>query len=173
MSINRCFHCLDLGFTLAGRNVHRCWRMVGGVPHNEPNAAALIILNAVDRLPAAVVVSDHVVQLLAALAAATSSAPLQRDVILEKHFGYMTPSARLRRFHRVVEDLRGVWLLPVGSRKDPPSGYWIITDEADFKAWADKYRSAPLTQLTTLHHVAKRNFPVFARQLEIDFKEAA
>ena len=175
IKFERCFNCRDLGFIVRSQ-VMPCWRLGSGVRHNRPNAAADMIRRAAaNLLPAELVTlaNDHVMHLLAALANATSEAPLRRDDILEKHFGYVTPSARLRRFHYVVEDLRRVWLLPIGSRKDQPSGYWIVTDEADFKEWFERYRSAPLTQLTTLHHVARRNFPVFARQLEIDFKEAS
>ncbi len=57
----------------------------------------------------------------------------------------------------------------VGSRKQEPSGYWIITDLEDFKEWFDRVKAAPITQLTTIHRVAKANFPVFAEQIEMDF----
>ena len=76
----------------------------------------------------------------------------------------------------MIEDLRSEWLLPVGARKDDPSGYWIITDAADFAEWFTRSKSSPLTQLTTIHRVARRHFPTFAGQIELDFnqlKEAA
>ena len=97
----------------------------------------------------------------------TSERPCERDHLLDKHFSYA--NSRLRNLHSTVEELRRVWLLPVGSRKDAPSGYWIITELEDFAEWVERSKSAPITQLTTIHRVARANFPVFAEQFELDF----
>jgi hypothetical protein len=80
----------------------------------------------------------------------------------------MTPANQLRKFHAAIEELRRVWMLPIGSRKDSPAGYWIITDVKDFEEWINRSKSAPITQLTTIYKVAKRNFPIFAEQMELD-----
>ena len=97
----------------------------------------------------------------------SSESPCRRELIIESHFSYSVSA--LRNLHHVVEELRRVWLLPVGSRKDAPAGYWIISDLDDFAAWVARSKAAPITQLTTIHRVAKANFPVFAEQMELDF----
>jgi benzoyl-CoA reductase/2-hydroxyglutaryl-CoA dehydratase subunit BcrC/BadD/HgdB len=76
---------------------------------------------------------------------------------------------KLRKLHTIIENLRKVWLLPVGSRKNEPSGYWLITEFADFKDWVERAKSAPITQLSTIHKNARFNFPEFAEQLEFEF----
>ena len=97
----------------------------------------------------------------------TAERPCKRDWLIDKHFTFSASS--LRKFHDTIETLRKDWLLPVGSRKESPGGYWIITDAADFAAWFDRAKSAPITQLTTIYRNAKRNFPVFAEQMELEF----
>lgn len=74
-----------------------------------------------------------------------------------------------RKIKGYIETLRHDWLLPIGSRKSDPCGYWIITDLEDFKNWYSSVTQAPITLLSTIHKVAKHNFPVFAEQMELDF----
>lgn len=74
-----------------------------------------------------------------------------------------------RRTKKLIERLRYEWLLPIGSRKHDPVGYWIITDAADFTQWQREFRRSSITQLTTLHRVARANFPELAGQTKMDF----
>jgi hypothetical protein len=101
----------------------------------------------------------------------TTEKPCSRQKIFDVFYTdtNLTEANRLRKFHGIIEELRTVWLMPVGSRKPEPCGYWIITELEDFKAWYKGTTSAPITQLTTIHRVAKHNFPVFAEQIELDF----
>lgn len=165
----RCFHCGDLGFDVgADGTVSTCWRLRAGAAHNAPNAAAAMIERACRSLMIEkVAIDQHCFHVAKTLTQYAADRPCNRDWLIDAHFRH-TPS-RLRGLATVIERLRSVWLLPVGSRKDTPSGYWIITDADDFRAWVNRAKSAPVTQLTTIHRVAKRNFPVFADQLELDF----
>lgn len=164
-----CFACEDLGF-IPGKidAITGCWRNEAGAEHNAANAAARMIGRAVQMMPPGKIpVNAHTFSVAKALSRATSERPCNREEILKKYFGYTNNP--LRKFHYVIEELRKEWLLPVGSRKEAPSGYWIITSEADFKKWFERSNSAPITQLTTNYKVAKRNFPIFAEQMELEF----
>lgn len=165
----QCWQCRDTGIWITPTGMaSQCPRRQTGVPHNEPNDAARMLQRAVTRLTARrIVVNPHLFAIARDLTESTSLRPCERDRLIQKHFSYS--SSQLRHFHRAVEELRRIWLLPVGSRKDPPAGYWIITTLEDFKAWFERSKSAPITQLTTIHRVAKRNFPIFAEQMELEF----
>ena len=97
----------------------------------------------------------------------SSAEPCERTRLIDAHFNYAASS--LRNLHSAIEELRRVWFLPVGSRKDPPAGYWIISELDDFARWVERSKSAPITQLTTIHRVARANWPHFAEQLELEF----
>ena len=167
--VPRCFHCGDLGFDVDKFGVvSTCWRIPTGTPHNEANEAAKMIERACRSLMIEkVAIDQHVFHVAKTLTQYTTATPCNRDWLLDAHFQH-TPSS-LRNLASVIETLRKVWLMPIGSRKESPSGYWIIIDAEDFANWVTHAKAAPVTQLTTIHRVAKRNFPVFADQLELDF----
>lgn len=159
----RCYECADLGFTLEQGSTRLCWRRAAP-GHNPPNEAARMLSRAVDHLAVRkIVVDHHSFEMAKVLCQYTGDRPFDKGDVLATHL-----AQSLRSFHHIIEDLRKVWLLPVGSRKEPPAGYWIITDQADFAAWVQRAKTAPVTQLSTIHAVARRNFPVFAQQLELD-----
>ncbi|MGE3385075.1 MAG: hypothetical protein AB7L70_19285 [Pyrinomonadaceae bacterium] len=159
-----CFECSDLGFTVEQNAKRLCWRRhFDG--HAAANDAAGILERAVDRLMVRKIQIDHhAFEIAKVLTRYTTDRPFDKGDLLTAHL-----SMSLRSFQHIIEDLRKVWLLPVGSRKEPPSGYWIITDQTDFAEWVTRAKSAPITQLSTIHAVARRNFPVFAEQLELEF----
>lgn len=165
----RCFHCGDLGFVLGTDGlVSTCWRQRAGAPHNAPSAAALLIERAcrslmIEKLP----IDQHCFHVAKTLTQYATDRPCDRDWLIDAHFRHTRSS--LRSLASTIERLRSVWLMPIGSRKEEPSGYWIITDADDFAAWVTHAKAAPVTQLTTIHRVAKRNFPIFAEQMEFDF----
>jgi hypothetical protein len=163
----QCVCCRDLGIWLgpSGRPLI-CPQMQTGAVHNLPGPAASIVQRSIRRLGSRNV-NAHLFDLARHLTRATSEAPCERDEMLRKYFSYTV--SPLRKFHQTIEDLRSSWLLPVGSRKDAPAGYWIITDLADFKDWYERAKAAPITQLATIHRVARANFPVFAEQMEFEF----
>lgn len=161
----RCFECGDLGFVVEKNKRRRCWRLNVDPSHAQPNEAAGILLRAVDHLiNRGITIDHHCFEMAKLLTQYTSQRPFDKADLFTTH---LTQS--LRSFHHIIEDLRRVWLLPVGSRKEKPAGYWIITDADDFADWVKRAKSAPLTQLSTIHAVARRNFPVFAEQLELEF----
>lgn len=101
----------------------------------------------------------------------TSESPCDTRLLLDYLFAdtRMSHHERLRKLAHLVEDLRRVWLLPVGSRRTAPAGYWIITDLDDCMAWLRAASSAPKTQLATIWRSAKAAFPVLAGQGEFEF----
>lgn len=138
--------------------------------HPDPTPAGEMIQRAVVIAPKPI--NSRTFQIARTLAQFSSEKPCSRDELLELYFSYlpMTP-AQIRMLHHAIEELRREWLLPVGSRKDEPAGYWIMTDQDDFAAWFARSKAAPLTQLQTIHRVAKRNFPILAKQLELELKD--
>jgi hypothetical protein len=165
----RCFACGDLGVELDASGVPRtCWRMRAGAPHNELSPAARTVDRALTVLRIEKrTVDPHLLDVVRLLAQHSSLDPCRRDAIIERHFSF-SPSA-LRVFHTAVEHLRRVWLLPVASRKEPPAGYWISVDPDDFAAYIARAKASPLTQLTTVYRLARRNFPLLAEQFEFEF----
>lgn len=136
--------------------------------HPAPGAAAQSVLTAGYKLAARLhTVLTQPFDIARALTRGTTTRPIDRDYLITKYVG--TGGGSLRRFHHVIEELRAVWHLPVASRKDTPHGYWIATDVDDFREWVARAKSAPISQLSTIHAVAKANFPVFAEQLELEF----
>lgn len=152
--------------------VSPCPVIARGDHHSEPNAAALLVHRSIEAMKRGEVrIDSRQFELARKLSQYTTDRPCDRRKILDEFFSYlpMTTANQLRKFHAAVEDLRRAWVLPIGSRKDSPSGYWIITDQKDFEDWITRSKSAPITQLSTIYKVAKRNFPIFAEQMELDF----
>jgi hypothetical protein len=168
-----CPRCFDTGLWLAPQNqVLVCPRVQMNESHAEPNEAALMLRRAANMLfKREIYINSQAFDLARLLTNFTSERPCPRQEIFDTFYGdtNLTYSNQLRKFHAIIEELRQVWLLPVGSRKAEPCGYWVITDLDDFKAWYQRTTQAPITQLTTIHRVAKRNFPIFAEQIEFDF----
>ncbi len=169
----KCQRCFDTGIWLTPTNrVEVCPRVQMREPHSEPNNAALILRRATNRLfDKNLWINSQAFDLARVLTGYTSEKPCSRLHLFDLFFAdtNFTENNKLRKFHSLVEELRAVWLLPVGSRKAEPSGYWMITDLEDFKAWVERVKAAPITQLSTVHRVAKHNFPVFAEQIELEF----
>lgn len=168
-----CDRCFDTGIWLTPKNrVEVCPRIQIGAPHSEPNPAAFIVRRAALRIAAMELwINPQTFDLARLLSNFSSGDPCPRSEIFETFYGDTNLSYpnQLRKFHSLVEEMRRVWLLPVGSRKDEPSGYWIITDLDDFKTWIGRVKAAPITQLSTIHKVARHNFPHFAEQMELEF----
>jgi hypothetical protein len=169
----KCPRCFDIGVWIAPQgDLQQCPVISTGGKHDEPNAAAQLLQRAAATLRERnQVINSQSFNLARVLTYYTSSDPCPREDLINMFFRYLPMSEKftLRKFHEAIETLRRYWLLPVGSRKVQPCGYWIITDEADFKEWFERTKAAPITQLTTIHKVAKLNFPIFAEQMELDF----
>jgi hypothetical protein len=154
-----CHRCQDLGIWIAPQgDVQICPVIRTGGKHDEPKPAAQLVQRAVQSLRERnQVINSQSFNLARVLTYYSSSDPCPREDLIDMFFRYLPMSEKFT--------LR----LPVGSRKVQPCGYWIITDEADFKEWFERTKAAPITQLTTIHKVAKLNFPIFAEQMELDF----
>lgn len=168
-----CERCFDTGIWLTPRNeVAVCPNVQLGKPHREPNEASLILRRSTNLLfEKQIWIQAQAFDLARLLTNFTTENPCPRQEIFATFYGAtnLSESNQLRKFHSLIEELQKIWLLPVGARKNEPSGYWIITDLADFKVWLKHAMSAPITRLSTLHKVARHNFPVFAEQMEFDF----
>jgi hypothetical protein len=168
-----CPRCFDSGIWLTPTNkVEVCPRVQLGETHAQPNEASLRLRKATNRLFFRQIwIHAQIFDLARILTNFDSNNPASRKDLMHVFFAdtELSEAHRLRKFHGFIEELRKVWLLPIGSRKSEPSGYWIITDLDDFKTWFERVKSAPITQLSTIHKVAKFNFPIFAEQLELEF----
>lgn len=161
----RCHSCGDLGFVIEKNTLKHCWREFSTPEHNAPNEAANMLQGAIERLALNNYHFDPLVfEVAKQLTYYTTTRPFDKERSLETHF-----TMPLRSFMGIIETLRRVWLLPVGSRKSAPTGYWIIVDIDDFKEWVTRFKSAPSTQLATAAELARRNFPILAKQLELEF----
>lgn len=166
-----CDRCFNTGIWLTPRNeVAVCPRVQMGEPHAVPNPAGFILRAKMKRL-FGTFIHPQSFDLARILTFYTSAKPLRKASVFDLFWGdtELDEPRKLRKFHALIETLRNHWLLPVASRKNEPSGYWIAADLEDYKAWFYRSASAPVTQLSTLHRNAKANFPVFAEQLELDF----
>lgn len=169
-----CSRCFDTGIWLTPLNsISVCPNLLLGNSHAGPHPAANMLRRATSRLSEnGFYFHAQSFDVARILTLYSSAFPCSRTLLLETMFGEtnMTEGHKLRKFHSIIEELRRVWLLPIGSRKNDPSGYWVITGLEDFKAWYKRTTAAPITQLSTIHKIAKHNFPVYAEQLELEFK---
>ncbi len=168
----RCGKCYGLGAWLTPQGiVTLCPKLqLGHNDHPQPGEAAQKILRAGRQLQFRKLIANDLAFRVARHLAVhgTTDEPVSRQDLIDQHFEYAR-SQKLRELHYVIESLRSVWLLPIGSRKGKPHGYWICITEADFREWVERAKSAPIRQLTTIHAVARTHWPVFAEQLELDF----
>lgn len=168
-----CQRCFDTGIWLTPRNVvDVCPRIQLRERHAEKNdAAKLLCRSAYRQQERKMYINSMTFDFARILTNYTTDKPCPRAELEELFFGDTNLSAAHieRRVKSIIEDLRKLWLLPVGSRKFDPAGYWIITELDDFKEWITRVKAAPITQLSTIHKVARHNFPVFAEQMELEF----
>jgi hypothetical protein len=169
-----CEYCLDTSLYLnAGGWVNTCPRQ-WHPDHPGPNAAAEMLFGTIRRQQTdAKKIAIDAFRLARLLTRYASDRPCPTDDVLRDLFSEtaLDHTARLRKLHHLVEELRRVWMLPVGSRKEAPSGYWIITDIEDCKRWLHHATSAPITQLATIWKAARAAFPVLAGQQEFSFMD--
>lgn len=167
-----CDRCFDTGFWLNFAGFPAPCPRIGNSGHPFRNKAATMVWLFVEKLPTKP--TQMAFDLARVLTHFTSDQPCDTRKVLDYFFAdtSLTHGVQLRKLAYLVEDLRSVWRLPVGSRKEPPAGYWIITDLEDCKAWLRLTTSAPKTQLVTIWKAAKAAFPVLADQQEFDFLDS-
>jgi len=168
----RCTRCGDHGFWLTPKGiVTECPNLqLKFNDHPAPNLAAEKVLLSGRRLAeCGLVANPKALDVARMLTAFTGVDPCPRQQLINKYFGYAAAS-KLREFHSTIEELRRVWLLPVASRKNLPAGYWIAVTQKDFAEWLERFLSSPRTQMVTGYRLAKVHWPVYAKQLELDFE---
>lgn len=102
------------------------------------------------------------------LAQFSTDKPCSSHELGQRHFSYKDGEDRRRLVTKNIKFLRDIWFLPVASRKEKPMGYWISVTEQDFRKYVERATNEPISTLSTLHRMAKANWPEFAEQMEID-----
>ena len=69
----------------------------------------------------------------------------------------------------ITQELRREWLLPIGSSRRPPHGYYWMHSAEDFLNWSRVYRSQAIEELVTLYKLQRANFAELAGQQPLDF----
>jgi hypothetical protein len=173
-----CDRCFNLGYRIHPQGgVEQCPVIQSSEPHPEISPAGKIIDRSIRLLIHRRLEVDQVhFDIARTLAAWSAEKPCTNDELVRRHFGYANGASEVnrqeaarRRVAKAVRFLREIWFLPVGSRKDKPSGYYICTTEPEFKEYFDRTRREPITELSMLHRMAAANWPVFAGQMEADF----
>lgn len=168
-----CDRCFDTGlWRKPSGEIDICPNIMMNNHNDEPNPSAFVLRRAVERLKGMnVFINSYPFELARILTHYSSENPCRREDLCDFFFATtnFTNAEQNRKIAKMVEELRKIWLLPVGSRKEEPSGYWIITELADYKLWVERAKAAPITQLSTIHKNARHNFPHFAEQMEIEF----
>lgn len=77
-------------------------------------------------------------------------------------------SASERDVKNYARTLRSEWVLPVGSSRQKPSGYFWIRTAEEFFEWSRAFRNQALDQLVTEHRL-RQLFPALAGQSSFDF----
>jgi len=167
-----CVRCFGTSMALNSDNIVEACTSLKLLTHPLPNEASLMLLRSLSLLKEKQIwINPQAFDLARLLTNFDSKTPCPRQEIFDTFYDATTLSNQnqLRKFHALIEELRSIWLLPVGSRKTEPSGYWVVTELADFKEWFERVKAAPVTQLITIYKVARHNFPVFAEQMELKF----
>lgn len=76
-----------------------------------------------------------------------------------------------RYVKKTIETLRNNWLLPVASRKEKPSGYWVCRSQVELADWSQRNARPSITALATNHKVVKANTAIFGGQSTFDFMQ--
>jgi hypothetical protein len=94
------------------------------------------VQKAIDELKRASPIDGRLFELARMLIYSTTGAvPCVEDRFFMTFFSYlpMTKTTSCASFTPRSRAASREWLLPIGSRKDSPAGYWIITDIKDFE----------------------------------------
>lgn len=166
-----CPRCLDFGLWLTPQGIiAECPKLQLRLNDHAPLSAVAEIVRraglALARRDYRIIRrNDFVVAQL--ICEGTPNAPVSRQRLL--HRCEWTGSQQVRHLHAAVEELRGEWHLPIGSRKSEPYGYWMCRTSAEMQAWARSAWSAPVKQIRNIRNAMKANFPELLTQPEFDF----
>lgn len=130
-----------------------------------PESAERLQRAVYDRVATAKFINKQQFDLARVLVKATAKYPLGLNALI-RHF-----SLTDRTVKAYIESLRSEWLLPIGSSKFPPTGYYWIASANEFKGWLEAYLSQPKEEFRTAHRMLRANFPELAGQINFDFQE--
>jgi hypothetical protein len=159
-----CDRCLDTGIALdkAGHPI-RCDAHDDAFEFSEAavRLSARLWLRLDQRKP----VDARTVRIARLLTHATFDCPLQGKV-LRSYF-----DMNERDVKGIIEELRAEWVLPIGSRRMPPYGYYWITSPEEFKDWLRTMRGQAMSELSTSYRLYRACYPELAGQEALDFAE--
>lgn len=161
-----CDDCFDSGLIWKGTNgPATCLKCDDR--RDLPDAGAKLMRAVYERIAANKLINKQQFDFARALVKSTVNNPVPLQILM-RHFD--TSDRTIKSY---IESLRTEWLLPIGSSKFPPSGYyWIYTAE-EFKAWLEAYLSQPREEFRTAYRMLRANFPELAGQIKFDFEEDA
>lgn len=166
-----CDRCFRIGLRISPQGaVEQCPTLQMKDPHVELSPEGQRIVRAVETLRRRKLEPDTIhFDVARSLAQYDTHRPCSSRELIDRHFSYVAGAENRRRLvTKAVRFLREIWFLPVASRKEAPMGYWIATDLDDFKAYFERASAEPVTTLSTIHRMARANWPEFAEQMEID-----
>jgi hypothetical protein len=97
-----------------------------------------------------------------ALVHATPHVPAPRHLLMS------LLGATEREVKDIARTLRREWVLPVGSNRRKPYGYYWISTAEEYLEWSRPYRAQALDELVTEHKL-RQLFPELAGQSSFDF----
>lgn len=169
-----CNRCFDIGYWITPTGTVRPCPIIEACAeeHPELSPAGTIVNRAIAKLLSrGAAVDQHLFDVARTLTGYSSASPCSGAELADRHFGHVSGAeGQRRRVSYAINDLHEIWLLPVGTRKDKPfNGYWICVNADDFREFFERASREPISRLTTLHRLAKANWPEYAEQLSIDF----
>lgn len=128
-----------------------------------PDAAARLSRAIFERMGANKTINKQHFDLARALVKSTAQIPVPLNVLI-RHFELSD-----RTVKHYIEALRSDWLLPIGSSKFPPSGYYWISTPEEFKGWLEAFLSQPKEEFRTAHRMLGANFPELSGQISFEY----
>jgi hypothetical protein len=154
-----------------------CWDSTISNSLLGPNECRLCSYSPTPVSPAAQRIRDCVLEILArgkkidnqlldtarALANSSFAEPIPGEIL----------QAHLHCDRRVLSDrmkqLRDDWHLPALAARQKPTGYYIATTAQGFLDWRRTTRAQAISELVTMYHLERTNFPELAGQQTLDF----
>jgi hypothetical protein len=161
--LGQCADCWDSTITYTPDGLKKCAPCLSGKVSPRAERLAECVWARIDKKKG---VEPPVLNVARLLIHATVENPLSNFTLQ----GYLRSTER--EIKAAVRELRREWLLPIGSSRRAPTGYFWIETAAAFIEWARVYRSQAIDELATLYKLQRANFPDLAGQESFKFVEA-
>lgn len=157
-----CGECLGTGIAVTSKGPGRCTLChADEVQFSE--AAARLAVRLWVLQDKEQTVDPQTLKLARLLTHATFETPLQGR-LLREHFNL---SERDLKSH--VESLRAEWVLPIGSHRQPPYGYYWMRSPEEFQHWLRTMRAQAMRELVVAYRLFNEVYPELAGQESFDF----